>query len=86
MTSRRWRIKSQDRCFYNMFCKVSFENDVTQHGIKHVGTADGGKGAELNMQDGRNGNGVGGGMNGRGTDSSEETGIDWHDACCWRFD
>ena len=46
---------------------------MATHGIKHVGTK-GGKGEEFNNQDGRNGNGVGGAMNGGGTDSSDETG------------
>ena len=28
-------------------CKVSFEDEMTQHGIKHVDTADGGNGEDL---------------------------------------
>ena len=55
-----------------MTCNVRFKDELETHGTKHVGT-DGGKGEEFKMQDGRNGNGVGGGMNGGGTDSSEET-------------
>ena len=54
-------------------CKVRYEDELTKHGTKHIGT-DGGKGEEFKMQDGMNGNRVGGGMNGDWTDSSEETG------------
>ena len=50
------------------------EDELTKHGIKHVGMG-GGKGEEFKTQDGRNGNGVGGDMNGGGTDSLEETGM-----------
>ena len=52
-------------------CKVRFE-DESKHGMKHVGTG-GGKGEEFKTQDGRIGNGIGGGMKEGGTDSSEET-------------
>ena len=52
---------------------MRFEDELTKHGTNHLVT-DGGTGEEFNVQDDRNGNGVGGGMNGGGTDSSEETG------------